>query len=731
VVPFRLRILWRGGNSYDEPGPSTDVMPPPYDVIIIGSGPAGLTAAIYATRANLKTLVIAGAVPGGQLMITTDVENYPGFPNGIQGPELMEVLRKQAERFKADFVDDNVTKVDFSRRPLIVWTSGDMHQGRSVIIATGANAKYLELPNEERLKGRGVSACATCLPTDSSIVANASPMPIQDIEKGQRVLTDDGSFQPVVARGRRRYRGGLVRIVPRYFREEATLLTPEHPVLATTLEKGNGAKYWNWTWHEAEWVPAGELNRNHILLYPIVSETKDVATLRISEFLGLPRDDEGRVHLKEERVNSKRLRDDVPLNADFMRLAGYFLADGCITSRGINFYFGPKDEPYVTDVVRIIERLFGYRANVKCEGSVRRVECYAGILRELFQRLFGKYSYGKSVPHWFLLLPVQKQAQLVRGFWRGDGGIKKQGFSLVSNSSKFVAQLKMILLRLGVIPGISRRSAKVLNKTENILNGRKIRFRHDRFEIEIGGSWLSRACEILGVNHPLISRRTRSNQHGWIQNGYAYLRISKIGRSPYSGTVHNLAVQGRNTYVTAGAIVHNCDGFFFKSLDVIVVGGGDTAMEEALYLSKLCKTVTVVHRRDTFRASKIMQGRLFKAPNVKVIWNSEVVDVLGQVKVEGVRIKNVKTGEASELKAQGLFLAIGHTPATEVFQGHLALDKGYISLRPRDGLSTATSVDGVFAAGDVHDFRYRQAVTAAGFGSMAALDAERWLQSHA
>src|SRR5205809_4229266 len=137
-------------------------MPPVYDVIVIGSGPAGLTAAIYATRAGLKTLVIAGTTAGGQLMITTDVENYPGFPAGVQGPELMELWRKQAERFKADFVDDNVSKVDFTKRPLIVWTSDGAHEARSVIIATGANARYLGLPNEERLKGRGVSACAVC-----------------------------------------------------------------------------------------------------------------------------------------------------------------------------------------------------------------------------------------------------------------------------------------------------------------------------------------------------------------------------------------------------------------------------------------------------------------------------------------------------------------------------------------------------------------------------------------
>src|SRR5256886_6595418 len=135
---------------------------PLYDVIIIGSGPAGLTAAIYSTRANLKTLVIAGAVAGGQLMITTDVENYPGFPKGVQGPELMELWRQQTERFNAEIVDDNVTKVDFTKRPFSVWSSAAMYQARSVIIATGANAKYLGLPNEERLKGRGVSACATC-----------------------------------------------------------------------------------------------------------------------------------------------------------------------------------------------------------------------------------------------------------------------------------------------------------------------------------------------------------------------------------------------------------------------------------------------------------------------------------------------------------------------------------------------------------------------------------------
>ena len=303
-----------------------------YDTIVIGSGPAGLTAAIYATRANLRTLVIAGAVPGGQLMITTDVENYPGFPHGILGPELIELWRKQAERFKAEFVDDNVTKVDFRSQPRTVWVGDTAYVGKTVIIATGANAKWLGLPGEERLKGRGVSACATC------------------------------------------------------------------------------------------------------------------------------------------------------------------------------------------------------------------------------------------------------------------------------------------------------------------------------------------------------------------------------------------------------------DGMFFKSLDVVVVGGGDTAMEESLFLAKMCRSVTIVHRRDAFRASKIMQERVFKTKNIRVIWDSEVVDVVGESKVQAVKVRDLKTGKDRTMDVRGLFVAIGHTPATDVFQGHLKMDRGYIVLQPRDGFETATSADGVFAAGDVHDVHYRQAVTAAGFGCMAALDADRWLQ---
>jgi len=170
-----------------------------------------------------------------------------------------------------------------------------------------------------------------------------------------------------------------------------------------------------------------------------------------------------------------------------------------------------------------------------------------------------------------------------------------------------------------------------------------------------------------------------------------------------------------------------CDGFFFKEQEVAIVGAGDTACEEALYLSKLCSTVHMIVRRDEMRASKVMQARVLKTQNIKVYWNSETDEVLGAQKVEGVRIRDNKTGALTEIPVKAFFVAIGHEPNSKLFKGWLEMDEqGYLITQPG---SSKTNIEGVFACGDVQDKIYRQAVTAAGSGCMAALDAERYLGS--
>lgn len=174
-----------------------------------------------------------------------------------------------------------------------------------------------------------------------------------------------------------------------------------------------------------------------------------------------------------------------------------------------------------------------------------------------------------------------------------------------------------------------------------------------------------------------------------------------------------------------------CDGFFYKGKEVVVVGGGNTAVEEALFLTNFAKRVTVVHRRDSFRAEKILQDRLFKHPKIEVVWDHAVEEITGTSEpksVTGIRLKNVKTGKMTERPADGVFIAIGHAPATELFKGQLPMTaSGYLITAPD---STATAIPGVFAAGDVKDEVYRQAITAAGMGCMAALESERYLAHH-
>jgi len=216
-----------------------------------------------------------------------------------------------------------------------------------------------------------------------------------------------------------------------------------------------------------------------------------------------------------------------------------------------------------------------------------------------------------------------------------------------------------------------------------------------------------------------------------------------------TGATSKMIGIGEEAYVGRGvSTCAVCDAAFFKGKKTFVVGGGDAAMEDAVALLKFADEVTIIHRRDEFRASKIMQQRVLKNSKVKVLWNSEVVEVLGNSKLSSIKVKNIKTGDISEYELDGLFVAIGHVPTTKIFEGVLELDeKGYLRTTTTalmrdvkwrvsekdmwlDGFPTMTSVEGVFGCGDVVDYRYRQAITAAGMGCQAALDAEKYLTEH-
>ncbi len=207
------------------------------------------------------------------------------------------------------------------------------------------------------------------------------------------------------------------------------------------------------------------------------------------------------------------------------------------------------------------------------------------------------------------------------------------------------------------------------------------------------------------------------------QNGETYetkaLIIATGAKAKLLGLPGEQQLLGRGVSTCA-----TCDGFFFRGRDVLVVGGGDTAMEEALYLSKLAQSVTVVHRRDQLRASKILAERARTTPTIHFLWSHAVADLVGDGKVHAAKLRNLKTGQIVERPVDGVFVAIGHRPNTDLFRGQLEMDEnGYIVRTQR----SSTSVEGVFVAGDVHDHTYRQAVTAAGYGCEAAIDAERWL----
>ncbi|MGQ9468946.1 MAG: FAD-dependent oxidoreductase [Nitrososphaerales archaeon] len=407
-----------------------------------------------------------------------------------------------------------------------------------------------------------------------------------------------------------------------------------------------------------------------------------------------------------------------------MRLTGYYLSEGYTTNRGINISFHKNEINYIEDVKNLFRIIFGIIPTTKVTGSTCTIMSFSKILRDLFEKLFKKYAHNKKLPEWMMFLPPRKQAEIIKSVWRGGGCKRDKDFCIVTSSRELAYQIRDILLRLNVIASIRARKLEKLKPT--LIDGRNVSFKHGMYYVIVGGPSLKRMSEVLGIYHERIKQRKHTCKHAFIRNGFVLLPIRKIERHSYKGKVYNLIVDKNNTYVAKNFVVHNCDAPFFKDKDVVVVGGGDTAINDALFITKYAKKVTVVHRRNKLRASKILQERAFKNEKINFKWNSVVEDIIGDNKVEGIIIKDVKTGEKSKIECQGVFIAIGHKPNTDLFKGQIEIDDyGYIITKNY----TETSVKGVFAAGDVCDYRYKQAVTAAGMGCQAAMDAEKYLES--
>ncbi len=695
-----------------------------YDLIIIGAGPAALTASIYASRYQIKHLLI-GSRLGGTMIWASMVENYPGFTS-ITGADLAQKMIEQVKRLGGEIKNTGVLAIKKKENSFELKTENDeIYEAKSLIIATGTQRQKLNIPGEAEYLGKGVSYCATCLPPGEEIIANNSLIEIQNLGITHKVLTRDGTFQHINYIMAHEYEGEMIKIKTRYFTEPVSL-TSNHPVLSTMIERNYYKKFF--TIGKPRWKEAGDLTEKDVLLYPITTETKDIKKIRFSEILGLETRN-GKVKNNQETHSSRRVIDEISVNKDFLRLAGYYLAEGCITRGGINFYFNKKETQFINDVKTLIGKLFSLKVFIKTEGKVTRICVFSKLIRDLFHILFGKCAPNKKIPHWLLFLPLRKQKEILKGLYRGDGCLREKDFCIVTTSRVLTYQTRDILLRFGIIPSITKREKSKLNRFPGEIGGRKIRFNCDKYHIEIGGANLLKISEILGVHHPLLDERKRICKHAWIKDNNLYLPIKQIERVDYKGKVYNLAVEKNNTYIAKNFIVHNCDGVFFKDKIVAVVGGSNAAVTSALHLSNLAQKVYLIYRKKPLRADPIWREKAQKNDKIEIIYETNVLEIIGDSqKVTALKLDKEYHG-TNQLKVNGLFIEIGGQPGTELVKPlGIELDEDdYIKVKP----DMSTNITGLFAAGDVANSfdEFRQIVTATSEGALAANSVYNFLKN--
>jgi len=703
-----------------------------YDLIIIGGGPAGITAGIYASRQRLKTLLITKEFGGQVARKAVAIENYPGFEE-ISGLDLIKKFEKHLRRFTPhqkfgggqgiDIERDEVIKVKkIKSKFLVITASKNKFESMAVIVASGADPRPLEIPGEKEFLGKGVSYCAVCLPPGEEVVANDSLKKIDDIGISQKVLTIDGNFRDINQIAAYDYEGELIKIKTRFFTEPVKL-TSNHLVLTGRIKRPPHRRVQITS--NLKWKKAKELRPGDILIYPIISKTKDIKKIRFSEILGRETI-AGLVKNIQETHTSLRLKDEIPVNKKFLRLAGYYLAEGSVGRCEVYFDFYYQEREYIEDVKKLIKNIFSLKVNEKRKGGVVRLRISSKLVRDLFLTLFGKGAPNKKIPHWMLFLPKEKQKKLIKAIYRGDGCIREKDFTIVTTSRNLAYQLRDILLRFKIIPGIDKREKEKLNKTPGDIGGRKIRFNTDKYHIRVGGPSLEKMSEILGVRHPKLDKRTRTCRHAWIKGNYLYLPIREINRERYKGRVYNLVTEKNNTYVAKNFIVHNCDGPLFSDKKVAVIGGGNSGFETALFLSKIAKKIFILEYGEKVKADLENQERVKETGKVKIITNAAIKEIRGNDFVNSIIYQNRKTGENIILAVEGVFVEIGNQPATSFV-------KDLVDFNERDEIKVGfetyqTKTPGLFAVGDCNVGYYKQIITACGEGAKAALAAYDYLE---
>ncbi|MDD5163555.1 MAG: LAGLIDADG family homing endonuclease [Candidatus ainarchaeum sp.] len=421
-----------------------------------------------------------------------------------------------------------------------------------------------------------------CVSAGTKIICKSGEKNISEIENGENVLTHKGQFRPVVKKFKREFHGKIINLKT-VGSNETLGITPEHPVLAvrtkhcqykSSRNKGKTTicnkacirqkyasynrecLYKHYRNYKIEWITAGELKKQDYAIFPFPTEEKKMPAFKLSKLFkknGIKK--EGNlISLRQDRFKVK-VFDKIKISKDLMRLIGYYLAEGSIKfnkKRGtVVFSFNKNEEACLKDVENIFKKTFG----VKAKRNYSKIDngCQIYVHSKIIAAFFKRFSSekGKKLPGEFMLLPKEQQKEIVKGVWYGDGCIKKQKFALSNTSAELVAQIKILLLRLGVVPTIYKiPTAGKQGKRKNAL-----------YNVEVGGIDLERMSKILNWKHPFMKKRKRKiRQHAQLEEGFVLVPIREIKKMEYKGFVYNLQVTDDNSYTTKNIVVHNCDG---------------------------------------------------------------------------------------------------------------------------------------------------------------------------